>query len=144
LLGDDDLSASEAEAEDNSLRAESIKLDAGLFDSPEAAIDSTTPTPPSNSDGWHDINAFPGTAPRLQLTEHGASTSNSIRPRTPPSRLSGEPFHDSTSDGRSGSAPAPIAGDDGDDGTDDISTDGNLTSTGQTTPELEDSPRTES
>jgi hypothetical protein len=165
----------------------------------------------------------------LRPAEHGASTSNSICPRAPPSRLSSEPFHDSTnehndghngidnkslrivkrqrsasppsnstlrrastpplphneggegsrgnidhsdpnetgeddvwskrrkvsapldgsialhnSDGPSGSAPAPIAGDNGDDGTNDISTDGNLTSTAQTTPELKDSPRTES
>jgi hypothetical protein len=34
----------------------------------------------------------------LRLAEHGASTPNSIRPRAPPSRLSSEPFRDSTNE----------------------------------------------
>jgi hypothetical protein len=38
LLGDDDSSASEAEVDDNGLRAESAAPDAGLFDSPETAV----------------------------------------------------------------------------------------------------------
>jgi hypothetical protein len=58
------------------------------------AVDSTTLAPRS-SDGWHDIDDFPETAPRLQLAEQGASTSNSIHPHTPSSRLSSEPLHDS-------------------------------------------------
>jgi len=44
------LSASEAEANDVSLHAESATAPgAGLFDSPETAIDSTTPAPPRTS-----------------------------------------------------------------------------------------------
>ncbi|KAL5312933.1 hypothetical protein ACEPPN_019359 [Leptodophora sp. 'Broadleaf-Isolate-01'] len=96
LLGDDDSSASAAEADDVSLRAESTEPEAGLFDSPENAVDSTTLAPRS-SDGWHDIDDFPETAPRLQLAEQGALTSNSIYPHTPSSRLSSEPLHDSMS-----------------------------------------------
>ncbi|KAH7330014.1 hypothetical protein BKA65DRAFT_48136 [Rhexocercosporidium sp. MPI-PUGE-AT-0058] len=68
LLGDGNLSASEAEANDVSLRAESATPPgAGLFDNPETAIDSTTPAPPRSSDGWHDIDDFPKPAPRLRL-----------------------------------------------------------------------------
>jgi hypothetical protein len=67
----------------------------GLFDSPETAFDSTTPAPPCSSDRWHDIDDFPETAPRLPLAEQGASTSNSVHPHTPSSRLSSEPLHDS-------------------------------------------------
>ncbi|KAH6694352.1 hypothetical protein BKA61DRAFT_711903 [Leptodontidium sp. MPI-SDFR-AT-0119] len=97
LLGDGNLSASEAEANDVSLRAESATvLGAGLFDNPETAIDSTTPAPPRSSDGWHDIDDFPEPAPRLRLAEQGASTPDSLTPHTP-SRLSSEPLHDSIS-----------------------------------------------
>ncbi|MCJ1345826.1 hypothetical protein MMC31_004035 [Peltigera leucophlebia] len=78
LLGDGDLSASEAEVNDVSLCAKSATAPgAGLFDSPETAFDSTTPAPPCSSDGWHDIDDFPETAPRLPLAGQGASTSNS-------------------------------------------------------------------
>jgi hypothetical protein len=48
------------------------------------------------------------------------------------------------SNGPSRCAPSPIAGDDGDDATDGISTDSNLASTARTTHVLEDSLRTES
>lgn len=91
LLGDEDSSASAAEADNVSLSAESTELDVGLFDSLETAIDSTTPNPPCSSDGWHDIDDFPNTA-RLQLAEQGASTPDSL-PHNP-SRLSSEPLHD--------------------------------------------------
>jgi hypothetical protein len=64
------LSASEAETNDVSLRAESVTVSGvRLFDSPETAIDSTTPAPPRNFDKWHDIDNFPEPAPRLRLTE---------------------------------------------------------------------------
>jgi hypothetical protein len=66
LLGDDDSSASEAEVDDVSLRAESAAPGAGLFNSPETTVDSTTPAPPSSPDGWHDIDDFPETVPRLE------------------------------------------------------------------------------
>jgi len=62
LLGDDDSSASEAEVDDGGLRAESAAADEGLLDSPETAIDSRTPAPPSNPDVWHDINDILETA----------------------------------------------------------------------------------
>jgi hypothetical protein len=46
LQGDGDLRASKAEVNDNTLRAESATIPgAGLFDSPETAMDSTTPGP---------------------------------------------------------------------------------------------------
>jgi hypothetical protein len=94
LQGDGDSSASEAEVNDNALRAESAAAPgAGLFDNPETAIDSMTPAPPCSSDGWHDIDDFLETAPRLPLAEQGASTSNSIH--AAPSPLSSEPLHDS-------------------------------------------------
>merc|ERR1712093_175490 len=66
----------------------------GLFDSSETAIDSTTPAPPCSSNRCHDIDNSPETAPRSQLAEQGASTSNSLHPHTPFSRLSSEPLHD--------------------------------------------------
>jgi hypothetical protein len=92
------LSASSAEVNDNSLRAErAAALSAGLFDSLETAIDSTTPAPPCSFDVWHDIDDFPETAPRLRLAEQGASMSNSIHPDTPSSRLSSESLYDSIS-----------------------------------------------
>jgi hypothetical protein len=98
LLGDGNLSASEAEANDVSLRAESATASgAGLFDSPETAIDSTTPAPPRSSDGWHDIDDFLEPAPGLRLAEQGASTPDSLPPHTPSSRPSSEPLHDSIS-----------------------------------------------
>jgi hypothetical protein len=83
LLGDDDSSASETEAEvdDVSLRAENAVPDAGLFNSPETAVDSTTPTLPS-PDGWHDIDDFHETAPLLRLAEQRPTTPNSLRPHT--------------------------------------------------------------
>lgn len=58
---------------------------------------TTTPAPPCSSDGWHDIDDFSETAPRLPLAGQGASTSNSIHTHTPSSRLSSEPLHDSIS-----------------------------------------------
>jgi hypothetical protein len=92
------LSASEAEANDVSLRAESATAPgAGLFDSPETAIDSTTPAPPRSSDRWHDIDDFLEPAPRSRLAEQGASTPDSLPPHTPSSRLSSEPLYDSIS-----------------------------------------------
>ncbi|KAG9243675.1 hypothetical protein BJ878DRAFT_108243 [Calycina marina] len=98
LLGNDDSGTSEAEVNDNALRAESVAAPgAGHFDSPEIAIDSTTPAPPCSSDGWHDIDDFPEAAPRLPLAEQGASTSNSTYPHTPSSHLSSEPLYDSIS-----------------------------------------------
>ncbi|KAH8787553.1 hypothetical protein F5882DRAFT_110926 [Hyaloscypha sp. PMI_1271] len=98
LQGDGDSSASEAEVNDNILRAESAAAPgAGLFDSPETAIDSITLAPPCSSDGWHVIDDFPETAPHLPLAEQGASTSKPTHPHTPSSRLSSEPLHDSIS-----------------------------------------------
>ncbi|PMD42989.1 hypothetical protein L207DRAFT_620406 [Hyaloscypha variabilis F] len=98
LLGGDDSSASKAEVDDGSLRAESIAVDAGLHDSPETVADSITPAPPSNLDGWHDINDFPETAQRLRRSEQRASTSDSMRPHaSSSSRASSEPLHDYTS-----------------------------------------------
>ncbi|KAH8745716.1 hypothetical protein F5882DRAFT_387494 [Hyaloscypha sp. PMI_1271] len=94
--GDSDSSASEAEVNNNVLRAESVVVPGtGLFDSPEIAIDSMTPAPPYSSDRWHDINDFLETAPRLPLAEQGALTSNSIY--AAPSPLSSELLHDSIS-----------------------------------------------
>jgi hypothetical protein len=69
LLRDDDSSASEAEVNNVSLCAESIELDAGLFDSPENAVGSITLALPCSSDRWHDINDFPETVPCLPLAE---------------------------------------------------------------------------
>jgi hypothetical protein len=92
------LSASEAEANDVSLRAESATVpSARLFDSPETAIDSITPAPPCSSDKWYDIDDFPKPAPRSRLAEQGASTPDSLPSHTPSSRLSSEPLHDSIS-----------------------------------------------
>lgn len=92
LLGDDDSSASEAEVDDGS-RAKSTQPDAGLFDSPENAVDSTTPAPPS-PDGWHDIDDFPETAQRSRRSEQRPSTSNCMRPHISSSRAFSEPLHD--------------------------------------------------
>lgn len=94
LLGDGDSSASETKVDYGS-RAKGTEQDSGLLDSPENAVDSTTPAPPS-PDRWHDIDDLPGTALRLRLVEQGALTSNSIRPYAPPPRLSSEPLYDST------------------------------------------------
>jgi len=93
LLGNNDLSTSEAEVDNISLCAESTKLDTGLFDSPENTVDLITPTPSFSSDGWYNINDSTETALCLRLAEQGASTPNSIH--APPSRLSSEPLHDS-------------------------------------------------
>lgn len=91
LLGDDDLSAFKAKVNDVSLCAESATAPgAGLFDSLETAFDSTTLALLCSFDGWHDIDDFPETALRLPLAEQRASTSNSIHPHTPSSRLSSE------------------------------------------------------
>jgi hypothetical protein len=79
---------------------------AGLFDSPETAIDSTTPAPPRSSDGWYDIDDFPEPAPRLRLAEQGASTPDSMPPHTPSSRLSSEPLHDSISTDSKATSPS--------------------------------------
>ncbi len=92
MLGDDDSSASAAEADD--INPGAAELDAGLFDSPENPFDSTTPAPPRSSDGWHDIDDFLERAPPLRLAEQGASTPDSL-PHLHPSRLSSEPSHDS-------------------------------------------------
>jgi len=82
LLGSDDLSASEAEVDNGGPRAERVAADEGLLDSPKTATDSATPAPPSNPDGWHDIDDFPETALRLRLAEQEPSTSDPMRPRT--------------------------------------------------------------
>lgn len=50
LLGDEDSSGSEAEAHGCGLLGENAPAYEGFFDSPEAAIDSTTPTPLSGAD----------------------------------------------------------------------------------------------
>ena len=93
LLGDDDSNASEAEVDDGG-RAKSTELDAGLLDSPDTAVDSTTPAPPS-SDGWYDIDDFPETAQRSRRSEQRASTSDCMRPyAASSSRASSEPLHD--------------------------------------------------
>jgi len=95
VLSDGDSRAPETEANDVSLRAESATAPgAGLFESSETAIDSTTPAPPCSSNRCHDIDESPETVPRSQLAEQGASTSNSLHPHTPFSRLSSEPLHD--------------------------------------------------
>jgi hypothetical protein len=95
--GNGDSRAFEAQVNDNSLRAESAtKPGAGLFDSPETAIDSTILALSYSSNGCHDINNSPETTPRSQLAEQGTSTSN-LHPHTPSSRLSSEPLHDSIS-----------------------------------------------
>ena len=100
------MSASEAEANDVSLRAERATAPgAGLFDSPETAIDSTTPAPPRSSDGWHDVDDFPEPAPRLRLAEQGASTPDSLL-HTPSSRLSSEPLDDSISTDSKATSPS--------------------------------------
>merc|ERR1711939_557475 len=107
LLGDGNLSASEAEANDVSLRAESATVPgAGLFDNLETAIDSITPAPPRSSDGWHDIDDFPEPAPRLRLAKQGASTPDLLTPHAPSSRLSTEPLHDSISTGSGATTPS--------------------------------------
>jgi hypothetical protein len=98
-LGDGDLSASKAEANDVNLRAKSVTAPgARLFNSLETAIDSTTPAPPCSSDRWHDIDDYPETAPRMRLAEQEVSTLDSIHPHTPSSCLSSEPLHDSISE----------------------------------------------
>ncbi|CZR55725.1 uncharacterized protein PAC_05613 [Phialocephala subalpina] len=97
LLSDDDSSASKAEVNNGGLRAESTAADESLLDSPETAIDSTTPAPP-NSDVWHDIDDFLETAERLRHSEQKPSTPDSVRLHTSsPSRASSEPLHDHTS-----------------------------------------------
>jgi hypothetical protein len=59
------LNASEAEASDVNLRAESaITLGTGLFDSLKTAIDLTIPALPCNFNGYHDINNSLETVPR--------------------------------------------------------------------------------
>jgi hypothetical protein len=99
------LSVSEAEANDGSLRAESVTAPgAGLFDSPETAIDSLTPAPARSPDGWHDIDDFPEPAPRLRLAEQRASPDS--LPHTPSSRLSSEPLHDNISTDSKATSPS--------------------------------------
>ena len=85
LLGGDDSSGP---------RAERVAADEGLLDNPETATDSTTPAPPSNPDGWHDIDDFLETAQRLRHAEQEPSTSDPMHPRTSSSRASSEPLHD--------------------------------------------------
>ncbi|KAG9227976.1 hypothetical protein BJ875DRAFT_530575 [Amylocarpus encephaloides] len=70
LLGGDDSSASEADADDGGPRAKRVVTDEGLPDSPETATDSTTPAPPSNPDGWHDIDDFLESAQNLASQEN--------------------------------------------------------------------------
>ncbi|KAF8850006.1 hypothetical protein BDZ45DRAFT_697068 [Acephala macrosclerotiorum] len=96
LLGDDDSSTSEAEAEadDGGPRAESAAADEGLLDSLETTIDSTTPAPPSNPDVWHDIDGFLETAQRLRRSAQKPSTFDCMRLRASSSRASSEPLHD--------------------------------------------------
>ncbi|KAI9775082.1 MAG: hypothetical protein M1839_001474 [Geoglossum umbratile] len=95
LLGNDDLSASEAEVDHGSLHAENAGPDAGHFNSPETPVDSTTL---ASLDGWYDIDDYPETVQRLHdridtdgLDMHraksAAATSHSARPRSlPPHR----------------------------------------------------------
>jgi hypothetical protein len=81
LLGDGNFSTSEAEANNVSLCAKSIIVPgAGLFDSPEIAINSLTLASPRSSDEWHDINNCLEPAPRLRLAEYGALTPDSLLP----------------------------------------------------------------
>ncbi|TVY20230.1 hypothetical protein LARI1_G001640 [Lachnellula arida] len=94
LLGNDNSSASEAEVDDNSIRAEYAKPDMSFFDGPETAVKSITPAPSFSPDRGHDIDDFPETAPRLQLAEQGASTPDSIPLYNPSSHLSSESLHD--------------------------------------------------
>lgn len=95
LLRDDDSSASEANVNDVSLCAESTESDAGLFDSSENAVDSTTSAPSFSFDEWHNIDDSLKTALHLRLAEQEALTSNSIH--APPLRLLSESLHDSIS-----------------------------------------------
>ncbi|KAI9776258.1 MAG: hypothetical protein M1839_000492 [Geoglossum umbratile] len=99
LLGDDDLSASEAEVDHGSLHAENAGPDAGHFNSPETTVDSTTLAPPSSLDRWYDIDDYSETVQRLHdridtdgLDMHRArskvATSHSARPQSPPLRCS--------------------------------------------------------
>ncbi|KAI9782621.1 MAG: hypothetical protein M1839_004867 [Geoglossum umbratile] len=99
LLGDDDLSASEAEVDHGSLHAENAGPDAGHFNSPETTVDSITLAPPSSLDGWYGIDDYPKTVQHLHdridtdgLDTHRArseaATSHSARPRSPPPRCS--------------------------------------------------------
>ncbi|CZR56277.1 uncharacterized protein PAC_06165 [Phialocephala subalpina] len=94
LLGDDDSSASEAEADDGGLRVENAAADEGLLDSPETAIDSTTPAAPSNPDVWHDIDDFLETAQRLRRSAQKPSTFDCMCSHASSSRASSEPLHD--------------------------------------------------
>jgi hypothetical protein len=72
----EDSSASEDEDEvDDDSRATSAEPGAGLLDSPESAVDSAAPAPPS-PDVWHDIDGLPEPASRLRLAEQGALTSD--------------------------------------------------------------------
>ena len=74
LLRDSDSSASKAKVNNNGLCTKSAAaLGAGLFNSLETAIDLITLAPLPSSNKWHNINNFPKTAPRLLLTELGAS-----------------------------------------------------------------------
>jgi len=63
-----------------------------FFNSPETAVDSTA-LAPSSPNGWHDIDNFPETAPRLPA-EQEALMSYFLRPYNPSSRLSSELLHD--------------------------------------------------
>ncbi|KAH0538364.1 hypothetical protein FGG08_005059 [Glutinoglossum americanum] len=92
LLGDDDLSASEAEVDHGGL-AENAEPDAGHFDRLETTVDSTTLAPPSSLDGWHDIGDYPETVQHLRLAK-GALASNSMCPYSPSAHLSSELLHD--------------------------------------------------
>jgi hypothetical protein len=97
LQGDSNSSTFKAEVNDNSLRAKSAIIPGSLFNSPETAIDLTTPAAPFSSSRWHDIDDFSEIAPHLHFTEQGTLTSNSIRPHTLSSHLSSKSLHDNIS-----------------------------------------------
>lgn len=94
MLGNDNSSAFEAEVDDSSIYTEGAQRDIGVFDSPEAAVKSTTPAPLFSSDRGHDIDSFTETGLSLQLTEPGASIPDLIHRHNPSSRLSSKLLHD--------------------------------------------------
>ena len=96
LLEDDESNASNSEAVDGSLHAESAEPDVGFSSSLETAVDSRPLAPPSNPEGCHEIerNDFTETAQRLRFAEQEASTSDPMRPYGPSSRPSSELLHD--------------------------------------------------
>ena len=99
---------------------------------------ASTPPPPHNEDG----KSSKGNIDHSDPNEIGYDDVWSKRRKVSASLGGSISLHNSN--GPSRSIPAPIAEDDGDDGTDSISTDSNLASTARTTPAFEDSPRAES